>query len=448
MPFSQTALHPRLLAAIEQLGFDQPTQVQAALIPRAMEGVDLLVSARTGSGKTLAYLLPTLHRLLNLDPTLHRHSGTLALVLVPTRELAQQVVVHCQQLIGSTQLRIASLTGGDDFKRQVATLRKNPELLVATPGRLMEHLSHSTVDFDDLQVLIVDEADRMLDMGFGDEVLLIAQHCKAQRQTLLLSATLERKGLRGIGEQLLNQPETIAIDIRGQQHSDIRQQILLADDRDHKLKILLWLLQNESWRKCLVFCNTRLQADQLGTFLEQQTLPAAVLHGEMPQSARNRIMNNFRQGGARILLSTDLAARGLDVEGIDLVINFDIARSGDEHVHRVGRTGRAGQQGLAISLVSAPEWNLMAGIERYLKLKFERRNIAEVAGNYRGPKKLKSSGKAASSKKRKSGSSKSPVTPKQRHRDKKNKGKRRKAATDKTAGDSEFSGYAPLKKKP
>lgn len=445
--FSELELHPRLLDVVDKLGFYTPTPVQSRLVPQAMAGNDLLVSARTGSGKTLAFLLPTLHRLLNLDPQLYRHSGTLALVLVPTRELAQQVVKECEQLCVSTPLSVAPLTGGDDFKRQVATLRKNPQILVATPGRLLEHFERRTPDFDDLQVLVIDEADRMLDMGFGDDVLLISQQCNQQRQTLLLSATLERKGLRGIGREILRKPQTITVDSRGEQHSDIRQQIMLADDRDHKQRILAWLLANTAWRKALVFCNTRVEADRLGALVKETELVAgAVLHGDMPQSARNRIMNNYRQGGIKVLFSTDLAARGLDVEGIDLVINFDMARSGDEHVHRVGRTGRAGQQGLAISLVSAPEWNLMSSIERYLKIRFERHQVESLLGNYKGPKKLKSSGKAAGTKKRKSAGAKAGAKAKSRQRDSKNKGKRRKPTTpsaDKPSGD----GYTPLKKK-
>ncbi len=449
MQFSQFQLHERLLAGLQRIGFEQATPVQASLIPKALEGSDLLVSARTGSGKTLAFLLPTLHRLLTLDPLLHRNSGALALVLVPTRELAQQVVKHCQQLTTGTALKVAALTGGDDFKHQAAVLRKNPEILVATPGRILEHLCRGAPELDQLQVLIIDEADRMLDMGFSEDVLQIAGHCNAERQTLLLSATLERKGLRAIGQQLLQQAELIEVDPLRGQHSDIRQQIVLADDKAHKQRLLIWLLQHEKWRKALVFCNTRLQADHLGAAFAQLEIRSAVLHGEMPQSARNRIMGLYRQGGVNVLLSTDLAARGLDIEGVDLVINFDMARNGDDYVHRIGRTGRAGQQGLAISLISAPEWNLMAGIQRYLRIKFERRHIVPLAGSYKGPKKLKSSGKAAGSKKKKGGAGKSALKGKQRLRDKKNKGKRRKAAsTSATSASSATSnGYTPLKKK-
>ena len=443
MQFNQFQLHERLLASLQRIGFDQATAVQESLIPKALEGGDLLISARTGSGKTLAFLLPTLHHLLTLDPKEHRDSGTMALVLVPTRELAQQVVKHCQQLTTSTGLQVAALTGGDDFKHQAAILRKNPELLVATPGRILEHLCRRAPDLSKLQVLVIDEADRMLDMGFSDDVLQIAEHCNPERQTLLLSATLERSGLRAIGQQLLRQAELIDVDpVRGQ-HRDIRQQIVLADDKAHKQRLLVWLLQHETWRKALVFCNTRAQADQLGNSFERLDIRSAVLHGDMPQSARNRVMGLYRQGGAKVLMSTDLAARGLDIEGVDLVVNFDMARSGDDYVHRIGRTGRAGQQGLAINLVSAYEWNLAASIERYLRVKFEPRKIAQLEGSYKGPKKLKKSGKAAGTSKKKNRSGSDKVKAKQRHRDKKNKGKRR-AATGTAASDA---GYTSLKKK-
>ena len=455
MPFTQFKLHPRLQASLQNLNVEKLTPVQASLVPRAMSGDDLLISARTGSGKTLAFLVPTLNRILQLDPLILREGGTLALILVPTRELAQQMVTQCRQLIVDTALRVTCLTGGDDFKHQAALLRRNPEIVVATPGRLLEHLSQGAPDLEQLAVLVVDEADRMLDMGFGDDVLQIAGYCPRQRQTLLLSATLERRGLRGIGEQLLRQPELIETDPLRGQHADIRQQVILADDRQHKLGLLHWLLQHEERRKALVFCNTRLQADQLGNSLDASQLRSAVLHGEIPQSGRNRIMGHFRQGGTRVLITTDLAARGLDIQGVDLVINFDMARSGDDYVHRVGRTGRAGKQGLAISLISASEWNLMASIERYLRIAFEKRRINGLEAQYSGPRKLKTSGKAATNKKRNrardaaGGEAGSRRRNKQRLRDTKNKGKRRKPAagsqTDISASDT--GGWSTLKKK-
>ncbi len=455
MPFTQFKLHPRLQASLQDLNFEKLTPVQASLVPRAMSGGDLLVSARTGSGKTLAFLVPTVNRILQLESRILREGGTLGLILVPTRELAQQMVGQCRQLIKDTALRVTGLTGGEDFKHQASLLRKNPEIVVATPGRLLEHLSQGAPDLEQLAVLVVDEADRMLDMGFGDDVLEIASQCPRQRQTLLLSATLERSGLRGIGAQLLQQPELIETDPLRGQHADIRQQIILADDRQHKLRLLHWLLQNEERRKALVFCNTRLQADQLGRDLEASELRSAVLHGEIPQSGRNRIMGHFRQGGTRVLITTDLAARGLDIQGVDLVINFDMARSGDDYVHRIGRTGRAGEQGLAISLISAFEWNLTASIERYLRIAFERRQITGLEAQYSGPRKLKTSGRAAASKKRKrakdkaGGETDTRRRNKQRLRDKKNKGKRRKpAAGRETAmGPSDTGGWSTLKKK-
>jgi superfamily II DNA/RNA helicase len=455
MPFSQFELHPRLQASLQKLNFEQLTPVQASLVPKALDGNDLLVSARTGSGKTLAFLVPTLQCILQQEPEVLRNGGTLAMVLVPTRELAQQMVKQCQQLISDTALRVTCLTGGDDFKHQASLLRKNPEIVVATPGRLLEHLSQGAPDLRQLLVLVIDEADRMLDMGFGEDVLEIATHCPRQRQTLLLSATLERKGLRGIGRQLLQQPELIETDPLRGQHNDIRQQIILADDRNHKERLLHWLLHNETRRKALVFCNTRLQADQLGRSFEASKLRSAVLHGEVPQSTRNRIMAHYRQGNTKVLLTTDLAARGLDIQGVDLVINFDMARSGDDYVHRIGRTGRAGEQGLAISLISALEWNLMASIERYLRVVFEHRQIVGLEAKYTGPKKLKSSGKAAGSKKKKTASEKAAsetsnkTRGKQRLRDKKNKGKRRSPTTapEVNTSTSDNSGWATLKKK-
>lgn len=452
--FENFSLNPLLLKTITELGFDQPTPVQIETIPRVIAGKDLLVSAETGSGKTAAFLLPILHRLLeNPAPD----SGTRALILVPTRELARQIHKQLTQLGGKTRLGFGLITGGESFKYQRALFRKNPEILIATPGRLLEHLEQKTPEFDDLEVLVIDEADRMLDMGLSEDVLTITRRCNQQRQTLLFSATLSHRGLNRVTRQLLKEPETLALNRIQDAHSNITQQIILSDDYAHKKALLLWLLQQDNYDKALVFTNTRLQADSLGLFLSKQALRSGVLHGEMEQTERNLVMLTLRQGGIKILVATDVAARGLDVKGIDLVINFEMARNGHDYVHRIGRTGRAGEQGLAIALIAHHEWNLMAGIERYLELQFERRRIKGLEGKYRGPKKLKSSGKAAGSKKNKDKdkdknkdkdkSSRSEDKTKQRHRNRKNIGKRRTPSGKGEGSGPRTAGLGPLKKK-
>ena len=404
------------------MGFEQPTPVQQRAIPLALEHKDLLVSAETGSGKTAAFLLPTLHHLLTLSSS---KFGTRALILAPTRELARQTFEQCQQLAEFTELKVGLITGGDDFKRQQGVIRRNAEILISTPGRLLELMEQDAPDFTHLEVLILDEADRMLDMGFSEDVLAIANSCNVQRQTLLFSATLTHYGVVKIADKVMKNYQTVALNTLHDGHSNIQQQMLLADDNDHKQKLLAWLLLNEAYDKALVFTNTRLKADELRGPLRGQKLRVGVLHGEMDQKDRNRTMELFRDGTINIVIATDLAARGLDVKGINLVINFDVPRNGIDYIHRIGRTGRAEEQGVTITLVNHTEWNVMSGIARFLKQKIERRAIKELEGKYTGPKKLKASGKAAGVKKKTEPKKAAAEKVKIRHRDKKNIGKRR-----------------------
>jgi superfamily II DNA/RNA helicase len=420
--FASLAINASFLAAIAKLGFEQPTPVQAKAIPLALAGKDLLVSAETGSGKTAAFLLPTLQRLLN-----RKAAGPKALILAPTRELARQIFDLCQQLIELTDLKVGLVTGGEDFRLQQNMIRRATDVVIATPGRLLELLIQETIALDEIDVLILDEADRMLDMGFSDDVLNIISHCPAQRQTLVFSATLNHYGVIKLADKILHQHSIVALNTLHDGHSNIEQQMLLADDEDHKLKLLTWLLQNETYEKALIFTNTRIKADQLNGPLRGKKLRVGVLHGEMDQKDRKRVMQLFHDGEIKILVSTDLAARGLDVKGINLVVNYDVPRNGIDYIHRIGRTGRADTQGITIAFVKHTEWNLMASIERFLKQKFTRRTIKELIGKYQGPKKVKASGKAALTSKNKPEAKKVEAKKvKIRERDKKNIGKRRK----------------------
>ena len=424
--FSSLELAEPLLAALSQLGFEQPTPVQQQAIPLALEHKDLLVSAETGSGKTAAFLLPALHHLITLPS---KRFGTRVLILAPTRELAQQIHKQCQQLLEFTDLKAGLITGGDDFRLQQNMLRRNTACVIATPGRLLELMAQETPDFTHLEVLILDEADRMLDMGFSEDVLAIAKACNDQRQTLLFSATLTHFGVIKMADKLLVNHEIVALNTLHDGHRNIEQQLIVADDNDHKQKLLAWLLVNEEFDKALVFTNSRLQADALQGPLRGEGLRVGVLHGEMDQKDRNRIMALYRDGTISVLIATDLAARGLDIKGINLVINFDVPRNGINYIHRIGRTGRVDELGLTIALVKSSEWNLMAGIERFLKQKFTRRTIKELVGKYQGPKKVKASGKAAGVK-HKTEAKKTPAEKvKIRHRDQKNIGKRRAPTT-------------------
>lgn len=397
--FTELSLHERLLKALAELSFEKPTPVQAAAIPPAIAGEDLYIIAQTGSGKTAAYVLPILQRLLEDDS---KALAPRALVLSPTRELAQQILKDVQALARFTFLRAELVIGGEDFKVQAAKLRKNPDIVIATPGRTLEQLEAGGLDLSEVKTLVIDEADRMLDMGFSEDVLSIASACPEQRQTMLFSATTGNQGIRRMVEQILNEPRWLELDSVKSDTPAIRQQVIAVDDNTHREKLTRWLLLNECEGKAIVFTNTRVMADRLnGVLRTVEGLRVYVLHGEKDQKERKLAIERFKQGGKGVLVATDVAARGLDISELDLVINFDMPRSGDDYLHRVGRTGRAGAEGLAVSLVAPHEWSLMSSIERYLRRQFERREIKELAGSFKGPKKVKASGKPVGAKKKK-----------------------------------------------
>jgi ATP-dependent RNA helicase SrmB len=452
MPFSDFLLPDELLRAIDKLGFAEPTAVQQQVLPPAIEGKDLMVSAATGSGKTAAFLWPMMQRFLdNPSP----RTGTRGLILVPTRELARQIRAHFMQLGSYTRLGAEAITGGESFGHQIATLRKNPEILIATPGRLLEHLERGAADLGDLEVLVLDEADRMLDMGFAEPVLTILGRCNPDRQSLLFSATLNHGGLKPITERLLRDPQAIVVNPKRERHPDIHHQILLADDQAHKQALLVWLLNHEDFDKALIFTNTREQASALGAFLQAEGQRAGTIHGELDQRERNRVMGLLRIGQIRILVGTDVAARGLDVPGIDLVVNVDIPRSGDDYLHRTGRTGRAGEQGLAITLVSSQEWNRMEGIQRYLHLDVKQRAIKGLEARFKGAptrakpgkRKLDPAARAKAAKAAKRAQTGNQPKPKDRARDRKNIGKRRKPTSEAATSAGTEAGFEPPKRR-
>ena len=446
MLFSDLALHERLQKALNELGFEKATPVQEKTLPKVQEGKDLMVSAETGSGKTAAFLLPMLNHMLD-NPA--PNSGTRALIMVPTRELAQQILAECEKLTRYTFIKSGMIIGGESFRHQINTLRKNPEILIATPGRLIEHMENSNHDFSDLEYLVLDEADRMLDMGFGGDVLKIADECTEDRQTMLFSATLESRGIKDMINHVMNEPQSLILSTARDKHANIHQQIMLADDLKHKEKLLIWLLKNETYEKAIIFCNTIVQAQEFYGKIKVKGLKVGVLHGNMDQRERKHAMRLLADGNFNILVATDVAARGLDIKGVQLVVNLDLARNGDDYVHRIGRTGRAGEEGVAISLIGPSEWNLMTGIQRYVNVTFEKRSIKELRGSFKGPKKLKSSGKAAGPKKKKVKDKKAEAG-KQRHREKKNVGKRRTASSDKAdhpVSAPVDAGFEPPKRK-
>nr|WP_269807353.1 DEAD/DEAH box helicase [Pseudomonas sp. NMI795_08] len=434
--FSQFALHERLLKAVAELKFVEPTPVQAAAIPLALQGRDLRVTAQTGSGKTAAFVLPLLNRLVDRSgPSVEIR----ALILLPTRELAQQTLKQVKLFSQFTYIKSGLITGGEDFKEQAAMLRKVPDVLIGTPGRLLEQLNAGNLDLSHVDVLILDEADRMLDMGFAEDMERLCKECENRKQTLLFSATTGGAALRDIIGKVLKDPEHLMLNSVSQLAEGTRQQVITADHDQHKEQIVQWLLANETFQKAIIFTNTRVLADRIYGHLVAKDVKAFVLHGDKDQKDRKLAIDRFKEGGSKVLVATDVAARGLDIDGLDLVINFDMPRSGDEYVHRIGRTGRAGGEGLAISLITHNDWNLMSSIERYLKQQFERRVIKEVKGTYSGPKKVKASGKAAGTKKKKT---------EKKAGDKKGTAKRKPTAKPKAnAPLASADGLAPLKKR-
>ncbi|WP_026244584.1 DEAD/DEAH box helicase [Dasania marina] len=431
--FSAMPLNERLLRALHELNIKTPTAVQQQAIPAALAGKDLRVSAATGTGKTIAFLLPVLQPMFEGKATIAE--GSRCVILAPTRELAKQIFKTCKSLCRFSYLKTALIIGGEEFKYQQALLRKDPEIIIATPGRLLEHLQKGSALLSQLEFLVLDEADKMLELGFLDDVTAIAGHSNTQRQTLMFSATLERRGIAELSAGILNEPETIQVDTHRQQHKNIRQQVILADDYEHKKNLLDWLLSNETFGKALVFTNTKTDSNRVRGFLRGKKYRAASINSDMSQEDRSTTMTSFRSGATQILVATDVASRGIDINDIDLVINFDMARNGDDYIHRIGRTGRVEQKGLAISFITAKEWNLMAAIERYVTVSFEKRTIKPLLGKYKGPKKLKSSGKAASTTKRSKVKAAEP------------KKKKKKTGARPSRPVKALDGFAPIKKK-
>ncbi len=367
MSFASLGLNPLVLHCLETTGYTEPTQVQRQAIPAAIEGHDLLVSSHTGSGKTAAFLLPSLHKLAEPSqlPGGDKIQGPRMLVLCPTRELALQV--QKQAIIygkGLRKLRTVCLVGGAPFGPQFQALKVNPEVMIATPGRLMDHMERGRLDFSRLEVLVLDEADRMLDMGFIEDIESIASRLPATRQTLLFSATLD--GTVGkLARNMTRDARRIEVATVETHKANIDQRMLFADDMGHKNRLLDHLLRDVDLTQALVFTATKRSADDLSESLLEQGYAVAALHGDMPQHKRNRTLQRLRDGAIRVLVATDVAARGIDVAGISHVINFDAPRQAEDYVHRIGRTGRAGRSGVAVTLLGGRERGLLREIERF-----------------------------------------------------------------------------------
>ena len=403
--FEQLELDTTLCRALAEMGFSKPTSIQSKAIPAAMDGKDVLASAPTGTGKTAAFLLPVCQFLLDFprrDPGACR-----ALILTPTRELALQVYEHAKAISQFTRLECGVITGGINYGTDRDTLSKNLDILVATPGRLLEHIETESFDCREIESLVLDEADRMLDMGFSAVVNRIAAEARWRKQSMLFSATLEGTGVEQFAREILNDPVLVEATPSRRETGKILEWVHLADDPDHKYALLKHLLSHQIDR-AVVFVKTRERLMQLRQRLENDGVQSCYLQGEMPQDKRNAALASFKQGDVNVLLATDVAARGLDVEDISHVINFDLPRTADVYVHRIGRTARAGKKGIAISLVEAHEMGILAKIERYTEHKLKRRVVDGLKPKHkeaRVPKKKKKT-KTGKTKNAKSGAKK------------------------------------------
>jgi len=364
MSFEALGLNPAILQALNECGYRSPTPIQAQAIPEAMAGHDLMASAQTGTGKTAAFVLPALQRLS--APSEIKSRGPRILVLTPTRELAAQVAAAATQYGKHLRkVKTISIVGGVPYPLQNKLLSQPVEILVATPGRLIDHLNRGRIDFSRLEMLVLDEADRMLDMGFIDDVEKIAAATPADRQTLLFSATLEG-GIAKLAQRLLSEPKRIQIASAQTRHENIEQRLHYVDDLSHKNRLLEALLDNTDLSQAIVFTATKRDADDLADHLATRGHHAAAMHGDMSQRERTRTITRLRHGAVRVLVATDVAARGIDVAGISHVVNYDLPKSPEDYVHRIGRTGRAGASGIAISFASVRDGMNVSRIERFI----------------------------------------------------------------------------------
>ena len=374
MSFASLNLNPALVQALAAAGYTEPTPVQAQAIPVALTGSDLMVSAPTGTGKTAAFVLPALQRLA-LAPA-RNGRGPRVLVLTPTRELAVQVTAavdkYCKFL---RHMRTGTVLGGMPYPKQRRLLEQSLDVLVATPGRLIDFIDQCRVDFSRLELLVLDEADRMLDMGFIEPVKRIAGKTPATRQTLLFSATLDGN-IAKLARELLRDPQLIEVAAPKARHENIEQRLHVVDDGSHKHRLLDYVLRSDECQaQSIVFTATKHGADRLAEKLFHAGHEAAALHGNMNQSQRNRTLARLRSGAVKVLVATDVAARGIDVASITHVFNYDLPKVAEDYVHRIGRTGRAGASGTAISFASAEDVRQLKQIERYIGRAIERWSV-------------------------------------------------------------------------
>ncbi|HEY9878246.1 MAG TPA: DEAD/DEAH box helicase [Leptolyngbyaceae cyanobacterium] len=364
MTFKTLGLSTELLRAVADEGYTTPTPIQRQAIPPILQGQDVLASAQTGTGKTAGFTLPILQRLSKIT-VFKANRAPRALILTPTRELAAQVADSVLTYSRYLRLRSAVVYGGVGFVPQIQKLSRGVDILVATPGRLLDHVGQRTVDLSHVEILVLDEGDRMLDMGFIHDIRKIMAQMPEERQTVLFSATFSSP-VKRLADDLLKSPMLIEAAPQNMAAETVNQ-VIHPVDRDRKRELLSHMIGDRNWKQVLVFTRTKHGADKLAEQLAKDGLKTAAIHGNKSQSARTRALTAFKRGAVRVLVATDVAARGLDIDHLPHVVNFELPDVAEDYVHRIGRTGRAGNEGQAISLVSGEEYPLLRDIERLLK---------------------------------------------------------------------------------
>ena len=374
MSFDSLGLSAELLRAVADQGYSEPTPVQRQAIPPVLEGRDVLAGAQTGTGKTAGFTLPLLHRLHAAPPAGGGRRGVRALILTPTRELAAQVQASVTTYGRRLPLKSAAIFGGVSIRPQIDKLRRGVDILVATPGRLLDHVGQKTVDLSGVETLVLDEADRMLDMGFIRDIRRILALLPKTRQNLLFSATFSNE-IRTLANGLLTDPVMIQVATRNTTPERVAQ-VVHPVDRERKRELLSFLIGSNDWRRVLVFTRTKHGANRLAQQLERDGITTAAIHGNKSQGARTRALADFKSGAVRTLVATDIAARGLDIDQLPHVVNFELPNIPEDYVHRIGRTGRAGNDGRALSLVCVDEHKLLRDIERLLNSQLPRETVS------------------------------------------------------------------------